>query len=152
MRRGRRFRWSSLCLFCAVLLGLVGSAAFACGCGGQAADSGPAAGKTLVIYTQRIVTQGAYETKATVGDIEQWRNALWVFDQVASDDRLTGRWETTFSLDRRADLSADMWGTFTLTNNDGSWKGEWTGTISKGGTVHYMLTDVIGNGWIAPTE
>jgi hypothetical protein len=118
-----------------------------------------------------------------VGDIEQWRNAVWVFDQVASDDRLTGRWETTFSLDRRADLSADMWGTFTLTNAVGVWRGEWTGMISKGGTVHYMLTDatgsgaydglgyhsqahfveeagkgfepdidVIGNGWIGPSE
>jgi hypothetical protein len=146
IRRVPRSRWVSLGLAILLALGLIGFAALAAGCGEEAPAAGPAAGKTLIIYTQKIVTQGAYETKTKVGDIDQWRDAVWVFDQVASDNRLSGRWETAFSVDQRADLSADMWGTFTLTNEGGTWEGEWTGMIAKGGTTHYMLTDATGTG------
>jgi hypothetical protein len=81
-----------------------------------------------------------------VGDVEQWRNVVWIFDQKSSDPRLTGTVETRYSVDLRPDGSGELWGTLVIRNDEGTWEGEWTGTIARGGTTHYILGEASGTG------
>jgi hypothetical protein len=136
---------------CALLVVALASA----GCGGSnsasastaaSASTGPVAGKVLVLSTQTKVSDEGPGDETIVGDVEQWRNVVWIFDQKSSDPRLTGTVETRYSVDLRPDGSGELWGTLVIRNDEGTWEGDWTGTIARGGTTHYILGEASGTG------
>ena len=70
----------------------------------------------------------------------------------ASDPRLEGLQRVTVSVDMRADGSADIEGTFTITTASGAWYGDWTGSIAIGYTTHRMSGVLTGSGAFAGLE
>ena len=134
-----------------VSLGLVAILAFAlvAGCDKKAEEpaSGPAAGKTLVVAEITADDVGDYVSTTKVGDITQNRGQKITFTQDASDDRLDAAGEMTVNNDQRDDGSSTGWGTFKITNDGGTWEGDWSGAgeAKMNGNV-YILSKLTGSG------
>jgi len=136
-----------------VSLGLVAILAFAlmAGCDEKAEDpaSGPAAGKTLVVFVCNADDEdiGDPASQTTVGDVTQSRNQVIVFTSEASDDRLDGTGELVVNNDTRTDGSSTGWGTMKITNDGGTWQGNWD--AASGAKVNgdvYFAQNMTGTG------
>ena len=101
--------------------------------------------RTLVLAntTDQTTSQAANITRA--GDIVQYRDLAYLYEQQATDSRLDGTLEVVINFDERQDGSATMWGTETVTNEGGTWEGPMTGVIAADGT-HYVLGTLRGTG------
>lgn len=94
-----------------------------------------------------IVEEGPYASEKMVGDTLQMRHAKWVFRQESSDPRLSGRYAVVINVDQRqGDMSAALWGKGRISNEGGSWVGEWTGGIAAGGDEHHVRLVAKGTG------
>ena len=120
----------------------------------EEATSGPAAGKTLCIaglnMTSHPETPTVTTTQTEVGTVRQERDDVYVFDQIASDPRLTGEVTVVMNIDQRADDSGENWGTWVIKNKDGTWEGDFSEVVSgKNATVPptaYLLLQAKGTG------
>jgi hypothetical protein len=103
------------------------------------------------VFTQSLVTEGPYESTETVGDVVQMRNAEWTYRiETSSDPRLAGTEQVVINVDQRqSDMSARLWGTSVLSNQGGTWVGDWTGDIASGGNVHHVHQAAKGTGGYA---
>lgn len=102
------------------------------------------------VFTQLLVTEGSFESTETVGDVVQMRNAEWTYRNESSDPRLAGTYDVVINVDQRqSDMSARLWGTSVLSNEDGTWVGDWTGGIASGGNVHHLYQTAEGTGGYA---
>ena len=101
--------------------------------------------RTLVLAntTDQTTSQAAKITRD--GDIVQYRDLAYLYEQQATDSRLDGTLEVVINFDERQDGSATMWGTETVTNEGGTWEGPMTGVIAPDGT-HYVLGTLLGTG------
>jgi hypothetical protein len=103
------------------------------------------------VFTQSLVTEGPSESTKTVGDVVQMRNAEWTYRiETSSDPRLAGTEQVVINVDQRqSDMSARLWGTSVLSNEGGTWVGDWTGGIASGGNVHHLHQTAKGTGGYA---
>ena len=141
--RQLRIAWGSL-----VLLLLV---ALAGGCADKAdtATTGPFANKTLVMIVEGNVlpTKGPSSSVGLYGGYTQARGAVYDGVWESPDPRLAGTIEFTVNENTRPDRSSDMSGTAVVTNDRGTWKGEWTGVVPAGGSPPaYVLMKLAGTG------
>jgi len=128
-----RPRQSAACAL--VCLVLAGSA----GCAGATA--------TPITFTAtQVCSQTAAGTEAKVGDVTQYRDIHMRCPTKASDPRVEAVQESTVAIDMRADQSADIWGTMVLTNDGGTWAGDFTGTVAAGYTTHRIEGTAVGTG------
>ena len=98
-----------------------------------------AGGTPVSVSDSFICEQTAAGTETMSGDLHQYRGVtMRCQHDSASDPRIRGVQESEVSIDLRPDRSADMWGTYRLTNVDGSWEGNWTGTVAAGYSTHAM--------------
>ena len=108
------------------------------------ASASPAAatefrGMLPVVCTGRVYDSGDYRSVTTVDGVKRMRHALWKLLQRSSDPRLSGNHIVVINVDqRRADMSAALWGTSVVRNAAGTWTGKWTGAIAAGGDLHYL--------------
>jgi hypothetical protein len=107
-------------------------------------------GMLPVVFTQSLVTEGSDESTETVGDVVQIRNLEWTYRNESSDPRLAGTYDGVINVDQRqSDMSARLWGTAVLSNQGGTWVGDWTGGIASGGNVHHLYLTARGTGGYA---
>lgn len=108
-------------------------------------------GMLPIVSTASLVTDGPYESTETVGDVVQMRNAEWTYRiETSSDPRLGGIQQVVINVDQRqSDMSARIWGTSVLSNEGGTWVGDWTGGIAAGGDVHHVYQTAKGTGGYA---
>jgi hypothetical protein len=136
------------------VLGLMVAELVVTGCGGSsspatsmAADASLVTGLTPVVGTFYLVEERYNPQRIKVGDLEQIRDEDWVLHFEMSDPRLSGDMEQLINADRRADASAELWGSAVIHNDDGTWEcSHWTGTIAKGGLEHYIWAEWKGTG------
>ena len=102
--------------------------------------------RALVLATTTDLVELQDSTQTQDGDVLQARDLVWEYQHHATDSRLDGILQVVISYDMRPDGSADMWGTQTLTNDDGTWEGPWVGMIARDGGVHYTLQALTGTG------
>jgi len=95
-------------------------------------ETGPA-----VTGSERCI-QTATGTDTPVGEITASRGVVLGCTDTTSDSRVSGQSELHISIDRRADASADVWGTMTLENDHGTWEGFFFGTVDPGYTTHHI--------------
>jgi hypothetical protein len=88
----------------------------------------------------------ANDRQFTVGDITAYRGVVGTCTDSMSDPRLSGMGRNEVSIDMRPDQSADIWGRYTLTNDGGTWEGQWAGTVDKGYTTHRVESLLVGTG------
>ncbi len=88
----------------------------------------------------------ANDREFTVGDITAYRGVVGTCTDTMSDPRLTGTGKNELSIDMRPDESADIWGTYVLVNDGGTWEGRWAGTVDKGYTTHRVEALLVGTG------
>ena len=84
------------------------------GAAGALSGLEPFVANAYVTWTQNPI-------QTTVGDINQYRNGKLKSTIVASDPRVGGICEVTLNLDQRPDESADIWASWVLTNDKGTW-------------------------------
>jgi hypothetical protein len=124
------------------LIGLAIAASLAVALGGC---SGATATPTAFTGSQ-ICTSTASGTEEKVGDVTQYREVGVRCVTEASDPRVTGVQGTVMSMDQRADKSADIWGTLKIANDEGSWDGDFSGTVEAGYTTHAIDGTAQGTG------
>ena len=115
-----------LALAAIVLLALLG------GCGKSQSTTGPAAGKTLVMFT--------------ANNEVFYSSAQLTYDVTSSDKRTAGKLEVTF--DPPAKDDSDLQGTLVLSNDKGKWRGDLTGvnTTKSGTHIVYVRFTAEGTG------
>ncbi|HUV18817.1 MAG TPA: hypothetical protein VMW33_10095 [Ilumatobacteraceae bacterium] len=124
---------------------LAGSVSAFAGCGGSDGDSVGDDGQVPVVGTSTFVREDADSTQTQAGDVVEARGLVWVYEQVMSDDRVSGTSTVTINYDMYPNGIADMWGTTVLTNDSGAWEGEWVGSIRSDGT-HITFERLTGTG------
>ena len=121
----------------------------------QDAATGPGVGKTLLIATQNLTSHpespgSRSETQTQVGTVVQDRGTAYVYDVAATDPRVTGKADAVDNADVRSDNSGEIWGTWILTNSDGTWTGEYSGAVSASSAAvpagGYFRIDAKGTG------
>ncbi len=117
----------------AVLL-LAGGVTILAGCGDSNGDSVGSGDRVPVVGTSTFVRGEADSTQTQVGDVLQARDSVWIYETNMSDERVSGISTVTINYDYYPTGTADMWGTTVLTNDGGSWEGEWIGSIHSDGT------------------
>jgi hypothetical protein len=122
---------------------VAGSVAVAAGCGGGEAAGND--GQVPVVGTGTFVEQEIDGTETTVGDVIQGRDSVWIFEQDMSDARLSGTVRVSINYDMHAGGIADMWGTSVITNDGGTWEGDWIGSI-RGDDTHLLYMPYAGTG------
>lgn len=80
------------------------------------------------------------------GFVETYRDGAFACTERASDPRVSGTGENRFNVNIRADRSADIWGTWVITNDLGTWEGSWAGTVDNGYTTHRAAGVLLGSG------
>ena len=85
-------------------------------------------------------------TEAALDGITAYRAVQLTCTDTMSDPRVSGTGTNEVSIDMRADESADIWGNYTLANDDGTWEGYWAGTVDEGYTTHRVETLLVGTG------
>jgi hypothetical protein len=128
----------------AVLL-LAGSVTIFAGCGDSNSDSVGDDGRVPVVGTSTFVREDADSTQTQAGDVLEARDLVWIYDEEMSDERVSGTSTVTINYDMYPTGIADMWGTTVLTNDDGTWEGEWVGSIHSDGT-HTTYQTLTGTG------
>ena len=128
----------------AVLL-LAGSVTVFAGCGGSDSDSGDDSGRVPVVGTSTFVREDADSTQTQAGDVLEARDLIWIYDDAMSDDRVSGTSTVTINYDMYPTGIADMWGATVLTNDGGTWEGDWVGSIHSDGT-HTTYGTLTGTG------
>ena len=124
---------------------LAGSVTVLAGCGGSDSDSVGDDGRVPVVGTSTFVREDADSTQTQAGDVLEARDGVWVYDTVMSDERVSGTSTVTWNYDMYPTGIADMWGTMVLTNDGGTWEGEWVGSIHSDGT-HTTYGPLTGTG------
>lgn len=116
-------------LLAAVVITLV---ALANGCQQKTSTAGPAAGKTLVIFT--------------ASNEVFYSNSQLTYNVASSDKRTAGKLEVTF--DPPAKDDSDLQGTLVLSNDQGTWRGDLTGvnTTKSGTHIVYVRFTAKGTG------
>jgi len=128
----------------AVLL-LAGSVTVSAGCGSSDSDSVGDDGRVPVVGTSTFVREDTDSTQTQAGDVLEARDLVWVYENVMSDERVSGTSTVTINYDMYPTGIADMWGTTVLTNDGGTWEGEWVGSIRGDGT-HTTFETLTGTG------
>ena len=124
---------------------LAGSVTVFAGCGGSDDDGVGDDGRVPVVGTSTFVREDADSTQSQAGDVLEARDLVWVYENVMSDARVSGTSTVTINYDMYPTGIADMWGTTVLTNDGGTWEGEWVGSIHSDGT-HTTLETLTGTG------
>ena len=104
------------------------------GCGGSDSESVGDDGRVPVVGTSTFVREDADSTQTQAGDVLEARDLVWIYENVMSDERVSGISTVTINYDMYPNGIADMWGTTVLTNDGGTWEGEWVGSIHSDGT------------------
>ncbi len=92
-------------------------------------------------------------TTSEEGAVTQTRGAVLSCTVDATDPRLAaGAERVVANIDERADGSATLWGSATLTNDRGAWQETWEGTVEAGYTTHRMTGVAVGLGGYAGLE
>ena len=115
------------------------------GCGGSDSESVGDDGRVPVVGTSTFVREDADSTPTQAGDVLEARDLVWVYENVMSDERVSGTSTVTINYDMYPAGIADMWGTTVLTNDGGTWEGEWVGSIHNDGT-HTTYETLTGTG------
>lgn len=93
-----------------------------------------AAGKTLLIATQNVVSHSeettVTEVQTDAGTLTRTSDEPFIVEQDASDPRATGTIDIVAQTDVRADNSGEISGTWVLTNDGGTWEGTVSSTMS----------------------
>ena len=124
---------------------LAGSMTVSAGCGSSDSDSVGDDGRVPVVGTSTFVREDADSTQNQSGDVLEARDLVWVYENVMSDERVSGIATVTINYDMYPAGIADMWGTTVLTNDGGTWEGEWIGSIRGDGT-HTTFETLTGTG------
>ncbi len=124
---------------------LVGSVTVLAGCGGSDSESVGDDGRVPVVGTSTFVREDADSTQTRAGDVVEARDLVWVYELVMSDERVSGTSTVTINYDMYPNGIADMWGATVLTNDGGTWEGEWVGSIHSDGT-HTVYGTLTGTG------
>ena len=88
----------------------------------------------------------AYGTETLTDGITAYRGVVLACTDKMTDPSVSGTGRLDVSIDMRADESADIWGTYVLTNDDGAWNGFAFGTIDVGYTTHRVEAVLTGSG------
>ena len=128
----------------AVLL-LAGSISMLAGCGDSDSVALGDDGRLPVTGTGTFVREVTDSTQTQVGDVLEARDLVWIYENEMSDERAEGTEEVTINYDMYPTGLADMWGTTVLTNDGGTWEGEWVGSI-HGDSTHTVYQDLTGTG------
>ncbi len=100
---------------------LVGSLAWAgCGSGDSGAKGSQLSSSEAFVASAAPGEQGE-GTSTQIGDVTQVRNATVSYTVEATDPRAAGTFDVVYNLDQAADGSGKMWGTWTVTNDKGTW-------------------------------
>lgn len=75
-----------------------------------------------------------------------YRGVVMTCTDTMSDSRLSGTGHNELSIDMRSDESADIRGRYVLTNDVGTWAGNWAGTVDVGYTTHRVEALLVGTG------
>lgn len=102
------------------------------------------AGPTMT-GTERCTTTSAGREVAA-GEVTAYRGVTLRCTDTMADPRVSGTGTLKVSIDMRADESADIWGTNTLTNELGGWEGFFLGTVDPGYTTHHVKALLRGTG------
>lgn len=97
------------------------------------------------IDAQSCATQAA-GTPTGPADRERWDGVVISCSTQASDPRVSGTFKLTMSIQMAPDGSASLSGTSELTNPDGTWIGEFSGTVAPGYTDHDVRASLVGTG------
>ncbi len=109
------------CILILVSLLLIGSLVWAgCGSSRSSAETSPLSNSEAFVASAAPGAQGE-GTSTKAGDITQVRNATVSYTVEATDPRAAGTFDVIYNLDQAADGSGSMWGTWTVTNNKGTW-------------------------------
>jgi hypothetical protein len=127
----------------AVLL-FAGAVSLLAGCGDSNGDS-VGGDRVPVVGTSTLVRADADSTETQVGDVVQARDSVWVYETSMSDERVSGTSSVTINYDYYSTGIADMWGTTVITNDGGTWEGEWIGSIRSDG-AHLTFETLTGTG------
>jgi hypothetical protein len=104
-----------------VSLLLIGALVWAgCGSSGSSAKGSQLSNSQAFVASPAPGDQGD-GTTTKVGDVTQVRNATVSYTVEATDPRVAGTFAVAYNLDQAADGSGTMWGTWTVTNNKGTW-------------------------------
>jgi hypothetical protein len=104
-----------------VSLLLVGAVIWAgCGNSGSSAKGTPLSKSEAFVASAAPGAQGD-GTITHSGTVSQVRNATVSYKVDATDPRVVGTFDVVYNLDQAADGSGKMWGTWTVTNNKGTW-------------------------------
>jgi hypothetical protein len=149
----RRLGIVSICLAAGLLVALAGGCATKTETKTAEPTTGPAAGKTLLIATANMTSHtdtATVTTRQTPAGPVKRSTAYIAHDLVASDARATGSVASTAQVDAHADDSGDMWGTWVLTNADGTWDGKFSNVLSSAAAAvpdtEYLLVHAHGTG------
>ena len=124
---------------------LAGSMTAFTGCGGSDGESARDDGRVPVVGTSTFVREDADSTQTEVGDVVEARGLVQVYETVMTDERVSGTSTVTINYDLYPSGIADMWGTTVLSNDGGTWEGEWVGSIHDDGT-HTTYETLTGTG------
>ena len=121
---------------------LAGSVTVFAGCGGSDSESVGDDGRVPVVGTSTFVREDADSTQTQTGDVLEARDLVWIYEAAMSDERVSGTSTVTVNYDMYPTGIADMWGTMVVTNDGGTWEGEWVGSIHSDGahTTYGTLT------------
>jgi hypothetical protein len=95
--------------------------------------------------TQNCSTQAA-GTRSGPTDRERWEGVVVTCSTQASDPRVSGTFTLTMTIQMAPDGSASLSGTSEMTNPDGTWIGEFAGTVAAGYTDHDIRATLVGTG------
>jgi hypothetical protein len=113
---------TTTCMLVFASLLLAGAITWA-GCGGDdssAQGSFPSASEAFVASTD-LGKPGQMGISDLVDGVTQVRNATVSYEVKATDPRVSGTFDVVYSYDQTADGSGAMWGTWTVTNDKGTW-------------------------------
>jgi hypothetical protein len=85
-------------------------------------------------------------TETPLEGFTAYRGVRMTCTDTMSDLRVSGTGANEISIDMRLDGSADIWGTYVLANEDGTWEGYWAGTVDEGYTTHRVESLLVGTG------
>ena len=124
---------------------LAGSVTVLAGCGGSDTDSVGDDGRVPVVGTSTFVREDADSTQTQARDVVEARGLVWIYESEMSDERVSGTSTVSINFDVYPTGIADMWGTTVITNDGGTWEGEWVGSIHSDGT-HTTYETLTGTG------
>lgn len=124
---------------------LAGSVTVLASCGGSDGESVGDDGRVLVVGTSTFLRENADSTQTQAGDVLEARGLVYEYENVMSDERVSGSSTVTINYDMYPTGAADMWGTTVLTNDGGTWEGEWVGSMHGDGT-HTTYETLTGTG------